>query len=636
MTIPTTQNVKRPRSEGYSALLTYGSDPGDDIYLQLAPAAGGAIERATAPPAEGGPNLRQNPEDFRPESGRKFSRADFSGGEGLARAHRVDGGPLDGTRFWASENVRVIVPKPGEKPRFLLAWDQEGVPNADAAATPYPVKLANGTRVFWADGVEVKWSNDLMAVSPSITAENPGTLAGSSSRTVTGLGLDGRTLYAAMDGIEGIHQRLWNGGSGTWSDWSDLAADSLWVVKRRVIAADGNDLYDAAAGAGSVLLKSLANDDTWLDVIDAGHLILAAASDGKIYAFSDEAGSLILRGETPLRPGEKPTALGFADGLVFVGVADENQAGGAVGRLYVHQMAGVRLRGGRLIREWGDEASTDDHSPYGFIATRDEIMCTVIDGDGNTAVWSYLLATAGTYKRLTSTLTSRADLVMVDNSLIVFPLGAAPRREENDEYAATGYIIFPFADWYNAAQKAVVGVRIESPDLVAAGEQIDFYYSTDPAALDDDSHASWTLAKSLTFTGDLSEPDEIPLLEVSGRGVALMVKLTRATARTSSPEVYSVSVRAFEDLEDVLISVPVNVSDLLERPGKHAVRVKGRGEALYAALRGREGGPAQLEILRTGEKVKGRVESVSVPMPVLAYRGSSMLSCKVVVRGVPV
>jgi hypothetical protein len=631
MVIPTTQNVRRPVASGYGALLTYGDDDGDDVYVQLAPSGREPIRRATAPTGQQGPNLAVNPEDFRPESGRIFSRNAFSGGEGLARGHRADGTPLDGTRFWDANGIRLKVPRPGDPEEIILGWDTENVPNADAAVSPYVCKVADGTTVFWADGWEVAYSSNLTAASPTITKQDPGTLSGDGQAAIVGMGLDGKTLYAALNGGK-LHRRTW---AGTWSAWSDLVAKKVWVAKGRVLAAIDNVLYEAAAGAGSTALKTIAADDDWEDIIDAGHLILAAASDGKIYAFSDEAGTLILRGETPMRPGEVPVALAFADGLVFIGVADDTVAGGKLGRLYVAQLSGVRLRGARLIREWGVPSTTSDHSPYRLRATRDEVLCSVLDDDEQLAVFSYLLATAGTYRRYDSTVVVRCDLEIVDESLIVWPLADIPIREEDDTYKASGWLMTPYADWYSAALKGIVGLRIENPDIAAAGAQIDLYYTTDPDDLDDPDSSGWILAKTLD-TETPSVTDEVPLLEVTGRGVALMVKLTRSTAGTTTPRVRSLSVRSFEDHEDVVWTLPVNVSDVIERPGKMPIRVPGRGQELYDLLASYEGRPMKAELLRGGEKISGRVESLDRAIPALTPRGASMLVANLTIRGVSV
>ncbi|MFH2071692.1 MAG: hypothetical protein ABIJ75_02450 [Actinomycetota bacterium] len=631
MTIPTTLNVARPAAEGYGALLTYGADAGDDIYLQIATTQSG-VQRDTSPQQNNRPNLASSPEDFRAEGGLIFSRGEFSGGEGLDRGHRAGGSELDPTRFWDSKHIRVAPSKPGVPETLRLGWEP-GTVTGSTAATPHAVKVADGVRVFWADGTDVVWSNDILSDDVGdFTVEAPG-----AATTISGLALDGKTLYAAMNGTagKGLYQRTW---AGVWSKWSNLDANDVWVVKRRVLASDGAALYEAAAADGSTLLKTLDSNITWTQIIDAGHLILAAATDGKIYAFSDEAGTLILRGETELHPGEVPYTLAYAGPLLLIGVGDDAIAGGKIGRLYGAEISGVRIINIQLMREWGGETSTVNHTPQKMSVTRDEVLVPAIDTAGTQAVWAYILSTAGLYRRVATTGTGLIrHAIDFDGRVVCWRDAATILRESLTAYSSTvGYLITPYVDWYSAATKSIVGLRIESADIPAAGAQIDVYYSTNRDAILNPAHASWVLAKSLTYTGDKSVATEIPLIEVTGRGVAVMLKLTRSTAGTASPSVTSVSARAYEDSEGVVLTVPVNVSDVIERPGKTPIRVPGRGLATYTALRAREGSSGQLEILRTGEKVKGQVVRLSQSIPAVTPRGSSILVSELTVEGVNV
>jgi len=630
--LPTTQTVRRPVSEGYHALLTYGSDAGDDLYLQLTSAGGNPVSRQTVPVSSQGPNLAANPEDYRPESGRIFSRSGFSSGEGLDRAHKPGLTAWDADRFWASQNIKIGPSEPGVPEEVTLGWDiGTTTVRSGASSNPYAQRVANGTRIFWAHGVNVKWSDNLLAASPSITTEDPGSLAaGASSNTVLGLALDGRTLYAAVN-TEGVLKRTsW---AGAWSTWSDLLADQLWSVKGRILGTIDNVLYDVQADDDSIELKTIAADDTWTDIVDAGHLVLAAATDGLVYAFSQEAGALILRGETPMRPGEVPVSLGYADGIVFIGVADTNVAGGKVGRLYAASLQGVRLRGSRLLREWGDEDSTADHSPGRITVSRDEAFIPVLDDDGAIGIWSYLLETAGIYRRVYSSDSTQPSIAFnLDDKAVLFVEGADAYRELTD-YISSGWLILPYADWYSSAIKRITGLRIDSEAIAAAGAQIDLYYSTNPESILDPNHSGWTLAKTLD-SDETEEEDEIPLLEVSGRGITLKFVLTRSTDKASSPVLRSVSSRAFEDLSEVMIQLAVNVSDIIERPGKSPLRVPGRGSVVYEALREREGQPVTLLVLRDNETIKGRVEEVSKASPVVTQRGSSMMAATVSVKGI--
>jgi hypothetical protein len=630
MTLPNTSNVARPQAEGYHALLTYGNDYIDNLYLQLYPTPDNPIQRATMP-AQQSPTFEINPEDYRPESGRIFSRSRFSGGEGLDRAHVPGMTELDTSRFWDSRHIEINIPRPGRVEELKLAKATEEI-SGTTAATPYAARVPDGTRLFWADGAEVHTTANILAATPSITAQNPGTLSGEGSQTITGVAVLGAVCYAALNGAGSIHKRS---SAGTWTTWSDLQANKIWAAKGRIMASDANILYEAAAGADSDQLKSVGVDETWTMVIDAGHVLLCAATNGTVYAYAEETGTLILRGESPMRPGEVVYDMVYADGLVFVGIGDENVAGGKIGRLYIFQLSGARLVGGSLVREWGTESSTVDHTPTGMAVSRDEVLIPVLDDDGKAAVFCYFLPNAGFYRRIYFNEAPKPRQVFeFDDRVVIFRDGDTVLRQSGTVYETEGYWISPYADWYSTAQKAIVGLRIESVEIPAVGAEIGIYYATDPDAILDSTSSLWKLAKTLKLSRDRILEDEVPLSEVIGRGVAVMLKLTASTAGTATPKVRAVSARAFDDLEDVAIQVPVNISDILERPGKGPIRVPGRGLEVYAALRGREGQPAQLEMLRSRERIRGRVEKVTMSTPVHAPRGPAMLVANLQVRGV--
>ncbi len=102
MTLPTKVNVARPEASGYDALIEYGPTDAESLYLRLAVGPGRQMTFQTVEPESRTPNLSENPEDMRSESGQSFSRADFGGGEGLRRAHRREGTARDFTRFYDS------------------------------------------------------------------------------------------------------------------------------------------------------------------------------------------------------------------------------------------------------------------------------------------------------------------------------------------------------------------------------------------------------------------------------------------------------------------------------------------------------------------------------------------------------
>jgi len=632
MNLPTKVNVSAPAAEGYEALLTYGTEDDETLYLQLAPTVQSPVRRRTARTESALPSLSENPEDFRAEAGRVFSRQSFSGGEGLDFAHRPNSSPRDGSRFWISKGLSVRPTEPGTPEKVALAKATEVIPNtASAETTPYMVRSPDQSRVFWIDTNTVEYHDDLLATTPSPTAENPGTAASGSSVAVLDLAMLGRTLYASLTGV-GTHQRT---SAGTWTNWSNQETSRVWGAKGRVIGANANTLYELAAGAASTTLKALTDaSDTWTAVVDAGTVILAAASDGKIYAFALEGGTLTLKSEVPVTDSgvEVVYEMAFANGLLFLGVGEVNTSSGVTGRLYGAQMVGQTVRNARLIREFG--TISVDTTPRGFNVQREAVIFGVQTATGR-EIWRYHLKTGGVSLESEILVTAGLcrSIVALDNRLIMALDGDGLYREKAT-YQASGYMIFPAADFFSAAKKSWVGLRVESPTIATyTGAKVELYYSTNIAALNDSSHSSWTAGITLQASDTPTLSTEKGLQEVEGRYLILKLVITSATDLANTPEVTSVAVRGFLQQDDVLLQVPVNVSDILERPTKSPIRVKGRGNAIYHAIRQKEGSPVDLELLRNNEIVRGRLESITMAQPAISSRGTSMLVADLVIRG---
>ena len=99
--IASTINISNPKRYGYDVRI-------DDILLRSAVGPGREMQIQSSDVQEGQINVKQNPEDFTSNLGRKFSRNNFSGGQGLDTAHRVNGNPKDVTRFFDSKGVDVF------------------------------------------------------------------------------------------------------------------------------------------------------------------------------------------------------------------------------------------------------------------------------------------------------------------------------------------------------------------------------------------------------------------------------------------------------------------------------------------------------------------------------------------------
>jgi len=632
MTLPTKRNVRRPQSEGYGAVIDYGSADTDSLYLQLVPSPNEPIQRITAPSESAVPFGGELATDFRPESGNIFSRNSFIGGEGLDRAHKVGAQDIDISRYWDSKGIEIFIPQPGDSERIRLLKDTEQAV-ASTETTPYMRRRSDAdTRVYWVDGVDVKYVDDLTVTSPSPTTEDPHDSEG--DQNVLDLTVLGDLVYVAI-AVNGIHQR---DSGGTWADWSDLLATRVWGVKDRVIAAVGASLYEAGAAATSTLLKTLASGLTWTSVVDAGTVILAAASDGNIYSFSDEAGTLLLRGQTEMLAGEVPYALAYAQGLVFVGVG-ESTASGVIGRLYVAQLSGAQLRGSQMIRQWGEGDPTVDHAPRSFLVTRDAVYTAVIEDGTETHVWKYHLASAGLSRHFVFGVSGLVyGLATIAGRFVASIAGNGIYRDHATDYVASGYIITPAADFYTVANKSWVGLRVDSEKLVQPGASIALAYSTDPTDLEDATSTTWTTAFTVTSATEGGVLDgEHYIEEVSSRFIALKLTMTAATSLVVTPAVRSIAARGFIDLGDVILALPVNISDIVMRSGKRPLRVVGHGLEIYTKLRELEKQPVDVTLFRVNEQIRGTLESIQAPQLVTTDRGStSMLTCTIRVRGIRV
>ena len=83
----------------------------------------------------------------------------------------------------------------------------------------------------------------------------------------------------------------------------------------------------------------------------------------------------------------------------------------------------------------------------------------------------------------------------------------------------------------------------------------------------------------------------------------------------------------------MVVQVPINISDRVERPFRKPVTVKGLGEELYSELRNKEGNSVTLEIFDPSEIIRGVVESISYPVIQDVDKGSDTQYAVLTVRG---
>lgn len=606
MTLPTRSNVTNPAQWGYDVRL-------GETYLRLA-----ARPRLSELVVESAPlqadrvDTRTTSEEVSNEFGLLFARADFSGGEGLERAHSASRQSIDDSRYYDSKNIDI-----DDDGRAQLLATSERV-DASSASVIYAV-YADGN-VWYTDGTTLQKSTNPTADPPSFSADDPH--AGEGAQNVTGLAALGTTAYAACT-TNGIH-RITSGGA--WAHWSDVQADRIWAAKGRIIALEDNVLYEARSAATSLTLLTLGDGHVIHDVVDAGRFILAAASDGLVYAFTFNGTDVEFAGQsTPISTGEYPTALHATLGRVFIATAEDLGSGSSVGRLYTGVLAddGV-LDNLSVIKEWDE--STADLAPRGLHSPRRASIFLGNPQGTETHLWRYDLSTDGLHRSYITTEGAGCvrSVFSVDDRVWWTVDGEGISRESGTT-SSTGYIIGPFANFFTEDQKSWSGLRAIF-DQMPSGSKVRTAYTTDRDALDDPDSGQWI---SFSVYNTSNEERELSLPEVEARALAIKFSFELGD---DTPILRSYTVRAYPGAGDTLLSLPVNVSDRIERRGR-LVEVTGRGDEVFSHLLGLEGRALELELVREGTRFSGTVQQVSQPSPLTPSRGSRWMVSTVVFRG---
>lgn len=606
MSLPTVNNTTRAQRRGFDAQL-------GDLLLRLAVGPGRELRVQSDDGQAEQVDTAQTPEEMRSSHGTTFARGDFTGGSGLDRAHKRDLPPGSEARYWDSRGVRIERPRPGHRRELSLLEDTESA--LQTSETGLRV-LALGGEVFVAAGDDVRVSSDPLAATPTFDTEDPHD--GETAERVRGLAALGGEVYAAL-GSNGIHVR---DGSGSWSGWfafTDDDAVGVWAAKGRVIASTGRGLHEIAGSTPSEeLLRTLAPGESWVAVVDGGPAILAAATDGYVYAFApDESGDLALASQT-LFDHEAPTALAALPSQGLVMVATDRGEGAALWRLDVAEDG--RLGGGQVVRR------TD--SPAVALVTERDSVYAVVAEDGEAHSYRYDVVTGGAHRWWVYDGSDPADAALVDGNLLVALDGDGVRRVA-DTLVDEGWLITPLADFFTAERKNWTTAFLEADDLAGSGGA-DLLYSTDPAALLDDGHSSWV---RITTASEAVARDEAAMSGVDARFIAGQVRLRSGSAGGQSPTVRSLGFQGTLATGSVVVSLPVNVSDRLESPGRRPLRVPGHGQRVYRELRDRAGAPALLRLPRLRERVRGTIESVETPSMQMGPRGTPLLVSMVTVRG---
>jgi len=613
--LPSPSNTSEPQAQGFEANL-------DDLFLRFAVGPGRQMQINTAPLQAQAIQTSETPEDFQQEFGQIYSRTDFSGGSGLDKAHKRNASEMDFSRFWDSNGVDVFSGKAvGQEYKVSLLNSTEEV--TTSSETNLYAQQLDGT-IFYADGAVLK------KITTPLTGSTSTDGTPSAGNDITGLAIMGNQLFIVANGV--VYQRT---GAGTYGSYnSDNTYSRLWSAKGRLIASDTSGvLYEIEPSSGTAgadnTIHSLRNGRSWTDVCDAGAVVLATADDGYIYSLADESSNLTLKGQTFIE-GEVPNAIDAAQGLIFYGTY-ENTASGKIGRLYRAEITNANslyvLVNAQLIKQWGDGTTTLDQAPYSIISTRDSIYTGIKDTASKTNLWRYYLPTGGIARDLEFAEGGIVKGLTVFSDKLFATVSGGGIYRETSNYVSSGYIITALGDFFTSEKKQWVGAKLNTQAVSSGSVKL----STSTIAADISNPSATTWAEQVNINSGTGGEEEVMTL-VSGRWIAGKIDIT-TDDQTQSPGLLSFAIRGFQLVNDLVVDIPVNISDQIERPFRKRIKVNGQGELVYQALRNKEGKNVQLEIYRPDTLLRGIIENVSSPIEEISPRGSVTTYCLVRFRG---
>ncbi len=641
-----TASQDRPRGLGYGARL-------GDLWLRLAVSDDEPLRTYTqdsiAQRQADQSNVYENVLDI----GFDFARFDLSGGEGLdyfPRPLREDQRPGDAIRYFDSYNIDTSRHRPGDATSIKLSHITEQWWDSAEAAGDLRFLAASNTHLYATGGTEIhrfdSWSDSVPDTSTDFTPQIVESLAIDSADNGILL-LDNGAVYKKEV------------GSATWTVLVNTAsalddAYRLWIVKSRVIMAKAptNGVYSLGelTWDPGTLATTYAEFDTFkadvFSVIDADTAILAVTGDGKIRSYvpqADAAGdvpAITLRGISDIPGTEIPYAIGHSLGRVLVLTAVRS-ASDASTTHDIRAYSGVVLDERfdfivgelELLKEWIGAAETAyegtlNHQQPQVVSDRDTFYWLIREGVTDTTetnIWRQDVVTKGISRYINDPVPItdlRANsLVIWKNRLAWTWLTDATVRRVADNYQASGWLISPNINFGLNTEINWVANTLHAIDVANTGDaQIELWVSTDPTAINDWEHVSWTLVERINnqFEGGI----ENPLLEVSGATLAYQVRMYPNQSGAGTPQLTRTAIRGLPAHRDFIVEIPISVSDSIEVPGRRRQLISGYGNEVHKALLAMQGGHYELQVMQPPLNMRGVIDAILEPVPYISDRGS--------------
>ena len=592
--IATRGDVSNPKRKGYDFRI-------DDFLFRAAigPNRQMSIESSDVRGQE--IDVRQNAEDFTRNLGRIYSRNDFSGGSNLDIAHRRNGGANDITRFWDSKGIEVFGKDKGTSYDLqLLHTTQITTGTTFSSSDDDNALVIVGTDIYISDDNVLKKSTDGGETFDTVTT---GLTAG---YHIKGLAAHGDLLYiTANNGSAGEIESLTSGGTST-QKMSAAIYDKIFSVKGKFLVTIGNAIhqYDGDTTVGSAIV-TLPSGQTFTDVADVGAVILATATDGRIYAIKDVTGTFTVNGQTELSSNEIPTCVAEVQGEIFYGTKEvQTSASKVIGRLYRASITVANdlyvLANQQLIKEWNIDSVTAQ--PMFLFTTRDSVYTGIKESSSDSYLWRYYLPSAGIARDLEFEAGGLIKGINKINEKLIAIVGGSGFYKETDNFKTEGYLISAAADFFTAEKKQFVEAQIETSNMVS-GTSAELHISDNLESINDKDDSNWDLALNV-ISGEGTVTAQTNKVS---RYIAMKLVIKSADS-SKTPKVQAIQTRALARPELVVVQIPVNLSDRVERPFRKPITVKNLGETIYQSLKDKEGSSVTLELFDPAEVIRGVVE----------------------------
>jgi hypothetical protein len=199
----------------------------------------------------------------------------------------------------------------------------------------------------------------------------------------------------------------------------------------------------------------------------------------------------------------------------------------------------------------------------------------------------------------------------VDEKIIAI-VGGSGFYKQTSIYESEGYLISAAADFFTAEKKQFVEAQVET-GTINSGDAVELHVADELDTINDSDGSNWHLAVNV-ISGSGTATSQINNVSRYGAMKVVLKAAAGVSGTDTTPTVQSIQIRALARPELVVVQIPVNLSDRVERPMRKPITVKNLGETIYQTLKDKEGDAVTLEVYDPAEVIRGVVESIQYPI----------------------